>query len=235
MNMGSKHLFVKRTPLSHRLLKWGAPILLLLILWPAIQSNVHEAIEAWTDPVKSPGTLLVTPNSPPLSAEAQTTAKAAPSTTLQTSTTTEATSTSQSTDVGIVNANPAELASPTSATLTPAIDAQSEAALLSAIQQWSQAWKTRNLPAYLALYSPNFVPPQGISRQLWADTRKARVASKQNIELSLQNLSVQMQGNTATVKFTQVYADERFRITDRKTMVWERAEGRWLIQSETTN
>jgi ketosteroid isomerase-like protein len=233
--MGSKHLFVKRTPLSHRLLKWGAPVLVLLILWPPMQSNVHEAIEAWTDPVKSPVALLVTPNSPPLSDEAQTAAKAAPSTPLQTSTTTETSSTSQSTDVGIANANPAALASPTSAMLPPSIDPQGEAALRSAIQQWSQAWKTRDLPAYLSLYSPNFVPPQGISRQLWADTRKARIASKQNIELSLQNLSVQMQGNTATVKFTQAYADERFRMIDRKTMVWQLAEGRWLIQSETTD
>lgn len=232
MNMGSKHLFVKRTPLSHRLLKWGTPVLLLLILWPAMQSNLHEAIEAWTDPVKSPGALLVTPNSPYLSAEAQTLAKAAHSTPPETSTTTEATSTSQSTDAGIANANPAAL---TSATLPPSIDPQGEAALRSAIQQWSQAWKTRDLPAYLALYSPNFVPPQGISRQLWADTRKARIASKQNIELSLQNLSVQIQGNTATVKFTQAYADERFRMIDRKTMVWQQADGRWLIQSETTD
>lgn len=208
MTMGSKHLFVKRKPLSHRLLKWGGPLLLLLILWPSMQSNVNEAIETWTAPIEPPGAVVVTPNNP-----------ATPSATTNTT----------------VLTDPAALASPASATLPPKPEPTGEVGLRSALEQWSQAWQTRDLPAYLALYGPDFVPPQGISRQVWADTRKARIASKQKIELSLLNLSVQMQGNTATVKFTQAYADERFRMTDRKTMVWQQADGRWLIQSETTD
>jgi hypothetical protein len=62
-----------------------------------------------------------------------------------------------------------------------------------------------------------------------------RISSKQKIELILKNLTVQMQGNTATVKFTQVYADERVNMANRKTMVWQLTEGRWLIKSETTD
>jgi ketosteroid isomerase-like protein len=222
--MGSKHLFVKRTPLSHRLLKWGVPLLLLLILWPSMRSNVHETFETWTAPIESPGAIVVSPNNPGATAQNLPPAESTIAEDNQAATTNTP-----------AQSNPAALASPASAALLPQPEPKSEAALRSAIQQWSQAWKTRDLPAYLGLYSPNFVPPQGISRQLWADTRKARIASKQNIELSLQNLSVQMQGNTATVKFTQAYADERFRMTDRKTMVWQLTEGRWLIQSETTD
>ena len=42
-------------------------------------------------------------------------------------------------------------------------------------------------------------------------------------------------GIGATVKFTQVYQDERLRRLDQKTMVWQKREGQWLIQSETTD
>jgi ketosteroid isomerase-like protein len=227
MTMGSKHLFVKPKPLSHRLLKWGIPLLLLVILWPSMQTSVHDAIDTWTAPIEPPGAIVVSPNNPSTPAATaqnlppaeRTTAEDNPAAT---------TNTPAQTDT-------AALASAASTALPPKTEPPDEAGLRSALEQWSQAWQTRDLPAYLALYGPDFVPPQGISRQVWADTRKARISSKQKIELSLQNLSVQMQGTTATVKFTQAYADERFRMTDRKTMVWQQADGRWLIQSETTD
>lgn len=229
--MRSKHLFVKRTPLSHRLLKWGIPLLMLLILWQLMQSTVHDAIDTWTAPIEPPGAVVVTPNTKSTTAATAQNAPQAKRTTAE----------DIHSDKKVATTNrpaqtyPTALASPASAAIPPKPEATDEAGLRIALKQWSQAWQTRNLAAYLALYSPDFVPPQGISRQIWANTRTARIASKQKIELSLQNLTVQMKGNTATVKFTQAYADERFRTTDRKTMVWQKADGRWLIQSETTD
>lgn len=117
----------------------------------------------------------------------------------------------------------------------PDLEPTSETTLRNAVEAWRKAWQTRDLPAYLDLYGANFVPPLGANRQAWEDTRRARIGSKQKIELSLKNLTLQMQGNTATVKFTQVYADERVSMANRKTLVWQLAEGRWLIQSETTD
>jgi ketosteroid isomerase-like protein len=124
---------------------------------------------------------------------------------------------------------------PTTPVEPPDLEPQGETAVRNALETWRKAWQTRDLTAYLGLYGPNFAPPQGASRLVWADTRRTRISSKQKIELSLKNLTVQMQGNKATVKFTQVYADERVSIANRKTMVWQQADGRWLIQSETTD
>lgn len=232
LTMSSKYLFVKRTSLGRRLLMGGALLALILILWPSVKSSVNDAGDFWSAPVEPPGTVIVTQNTAlSLSAgqpkgsdsnraqavaTANTVANSGAGTSITTTTTT----------------HQAPLATFARA-VTP--EPQSEAALRRAIKQWRDAWTMRDLPTYLAFYSPNFEPPQGISRQAWADYRTARISSKQKIWLDFQNLTLQIKDSTATVRFTQVYADERFRAADRKTMVWQKRDGRWLIQRETTD
>jgi ketosteroid isomerase-like protein len=249
--MGSKHLFVKRTPLSHRLLKWGAPVLVLLAMWIFMTSRLMDDIHTWLNPAQPAGTVTITQSvKPAFPVAEQTTDTSA----LFTNASSEATSggtgqgnSSNSPDdtdnttsvtttvIGQTPPSAAAQAKPTTPVAPTDVEPQSETALRNAVETWRKAWQTRDLPAYLGLYGPNFAPPQGASRQVWADTRMTRISSKQKIELSLKNLTVQMQGNTATVKYTQVYADERVNMANRKTMVWQLTEGRWLIKSETTD
>lgn len=240
MTMVSKHLFVKRKKLSYRLLKWCAPILLLLIMWPAVMSNVQEFIDILTSPVGSHGSVG-------FNADEQTTQ----ATSLQTGSPTENASAlvrriesvslieaNTANDIANAEVKPDQLAStiPSNHALaTHGLANDGEEALRSTIIKWQKAWQTRDLHTYLSLYGPNFEPPQGLSRELWADTRKARIGSKQYIQLSLHNLSLEMHGKTATVKFNQVYVDERYRMNDRKTMVWQEEAGRWSIQREITD
>ncbi len=110
-----------------------------------------------------------------------------------------------------------------------------ESALRQAITRWSQTWSERDVPAYLSLYSQDFVPPKSLSRERWAQLRGERISGKEKITLSVQNLKLQINGSKAVVKFTQVYTDERLRKLDHKTMVWRKNDGQWLIQSETTD
>ena len=120
---------------------------------------------------------------------------------------------------------------------TPDKDTQpvdENAALNEALNQWRQAWSTQNVPGYLSHYGPDFLPPKGLSRTNWEASRKERISSKAKIDIAIQNLQLQINDNLATAKFTQTYSDERLRVTDRKTLVWQKLNGRWLIQSETS-
>lgn len=127
---------------------------------------------------------------------------------------------------------------PTStATLQPSAQAQAkgdEAALRQAIQQWSRAWSGQAMAAYLAMYASDFETPKGLSRESWIKQRTQRITSKKSIRHDIQNLTVQINANLATVRFTQIYQDERLRESDRKTMQWVWRDGRWQITRETT-
>jgi murein L,D-transpeptidase YafK len=102
------------------------------------------------------------------------------------------------------------------------------------MNQWRQAWSAKNVSSYLSFYGPTFVPPKGMSRKTWEALRKERISSKEKIDIAIQNLQLQINGNKATAKFTQIYSDERLRMTDRKTLVWQKLHGSWLIELETT-
>jgi hypothetical protein len=141
-------------------------------------------------------------------------------------------------------ANGASEASQRQATPAPAITATreqppqasgTEAALRQAIQQWSQTWSAQNMASYLGMYASDFVPPKGLSRTAWVQQRTQRITSKKSIGHETQNLTLQIQGNQATVRFTQIYQDERLRAIDRKTMDWVWRNGQWRITRETTD
>lgn len=217
--MSTKHLFVKRSPsLRRRLLTWGMPLLLLILIWPNPKSSKNEPGRTlWSEPVEPPGAVVVTLDT--VSVQSQ------PSST---------------------NANRGQSQSPASiADNKPTVQAQrvpdespppinENASLLDAMNQWRQAWSAKNVPSYLSFYSPTFVPPKGQSRQTWEASRNKRISSKEKIDITIQNLQLQINANKATAKFTQIYSDERLRMTDRKTLVWQKLNGRWLIELETT-
>ncbi len=211
--MSSKHLFVKpHIPLRRRLLMWGVPLLLLGLIWIGLKStNTDVSNNIWTAPVEPTGTVVVTRNTVPVPLQ--------PSPTPQTqSQTTVADNTSK------------QQVKPTP---EPAVTVNENAALNEAMNGWRQAWSNKNVVTYLSFYGPDFVPPNGMSRQAWEASRRERISGKEKIDIAIQNLRIQINNNTATAKFTQVYTDERLRLTDRKTLVWQKLSGRWLIQRET--
>jgi hypothetical protein len=217
--MRSKNLFVKRVPLSRRLLFWGSPVLLLFILWPSEEKPNMAYGNFWAAPIEPPGAIWVTPNT-----QAKPLADTPSSLVVKVSEAPAATVPKPAaSDVS---------AEPVAPVVTTEVTRQ--AALLLALEQWRSAWETQNLPLYLASYGANFETPQNQSRQAWANARTARIKSKQKISLTLKDLNVQLQDRMAVVTFTQLYVDERLRLTDRKTLVWQEMAGRWVIQRETT-
>jgi IMP dehydrogenase len=52
-----------------------------------------------------------------------------------------------------------------------------------------------------------------MSRKTWEALRKERISSKEKIDIAIQNLQLQINGNKDTANFTQIYSDERLRMT----------------------
>lgn len=103
-----------------------------------------------------------------------------------------------------------------------------------AVRTWASVWSARNVEAYLAAYSPDFVPASGLGRDQWMQQRRERIGKARNPQVSLDRMVISTQGpDTARVQFQQRYQASGMDETISKTLVLVRApDGRWLIRSE---
>lgn len=107
-----------------------------------------------------------------------------------------------------------------------------DAAVRAALAQWAAAWAARNVEAYLGHYADDFQPPDGKTREAWQAQRRARIGAAKEIEVSLSDVAVTIEGERAVVEFTQNYRSDSYRSTDRKRAVMARRDGRWRIVEE---
>lgn len=243
--MGSKYLFVRRTPLHRRLLVWSLTAVVLAVVlsfmnkvdtknW-GLASVPAESAASRVDGVEGTrhGNHASDELAPVNSPSTEVASKPEPGTLLASGSNNDP-GPSVAAGTGTENAVSAAASGHQSDALAKdaALD---EAGLRQALKLWSDAWRARDLKTYLSMYDDNFLPSNGLGRQAWAETRSVRISAKEKIDLSLQNLRLQITGNKATVKFTQVYSDERLSMTDNKTMLWQKRHDRWLIQREITD
>lgn len=112
-------------------------------------------------------------------------------------------------------------------------DAQREA-VLAIVRQWAKAWSARDVKAYLSFYGNTFDTPRGMSRKDWEAERRARIAGKGRISVTVASPQVTIKGNTATVNFRQSYESDRLKANSRKTLVLAKQGNRWQIVQEQT-
>tara|TARA_R110001599_G_scaffold64023_4_gene179677 strand:+ start:376814 stop:378724 length:1911 start_codon:yes stop_codon:yes gene_type:complete len=142
--------------------------------------------------------------------------------------------------------------SPLARTLTPATSAGSNApamtnvpevgivanvprkALAEAQMRWSNAWKRRDVSAYLQSYSKDFKPENGLSHDAWMAQRTAALENKTKIELSMTEVQMDFKGKTsASTNFVQKYSSDSYKDVVQKRLEWVYVDGRWLIIRET--
>ncbi len=111
-------------------------------------------------------------------------------------------------------------------------DADSRAAIDTAVQQWAQAWSSKNLPGYFAAYAPNFQPEKGLSLAAWKEQRRRLIGDKKDISVVVKNLAVKVDGNTATARFRQIYSSGDIHFDGPKTLRFQHENGKWLIVRE---
>jgi tetratricopeptide (TPR) repeat protein len=102
----------------------------------------------------------------------------------------------------------------------------------AAVTAWMSAWSARNVPAYLASYTPDFLPPSGGSRKAWEADRKEKILGKSKISVKMSDLVVTGEGSQAIAKFRQIYRADTLLSSTRKTLHLVKRDGRWLISKE---
>lgn len=107
--------------------------------------------------------------------------------------------------------------------------------ILAAVNNWAKAWSTQDVKGYLAHYSSDFQTPRGMSRKSWEEERQSRIAGKGRISVKIEQPSITVQGNSATVKFRQVYVSDRLTANSRKVLVLVKQGGKWQIKQEKTS
>ena len=98
---------------------------------------------------------------------------------------------------------------------------------------WAAAWARKDVTAYLSHYARDFKTPGGMSRAEWEEERRGRIKKPAPIEVSLDDVRVSVQGDTATVRFRQRYKSGSFKATTGKTLGMVQRDGQWLIQQES--
>lgn len=103
--------------------------------------------------------------------------------------------------------------------------------VLAAISTWSRAWAGKDMDGYLSAYAPGF---KGASKSpaAWAAERKVRIMGKSSIQHTVEQPTVEVQGDTATAKFRQIYVGGAVQSDGMKTLSLRKYAGKWQITNE---
>jgi tetratricopeptide (TPR) repeat protein len=112
-----------------------------------------------------------------------------------------------------------------------AVDAEQQQ-VLAAVNGWAKAWSARDVKGYLNAYSGDFDLPAGQSRKAWTDERRARIEDKAHINVRIEAPQVSLNGDTAIVRFRQIYDSDRVKANSKKTLVLTKQGGKWRIKQE---
>ena len=101
------------------------------------------------------------------------------------------------------------------------------------VDDWAAAWARKDVKAYLAHYAGDFEVPGGKPRSAWEAERRARIDKPGTIEVRVDNIRIQADGeDRATVNFQQYYRAPGLKSSAPKTLVLVRRDGRWQIARE---
>lgn len=109
---------------------------------------------------------------------------------------------------------------------------QDKTAVLAVVNNWAKAWSDMDVKNYLGHYASDFQTPKGESRKDWADERRARIEEKGHISVKVDSPQVSIKGNTATVRFRQIYNSNRLTVNSRKTLILNKQGSKWQIKQE---
>lgn len=104
--------------------------------------------------------------------------------------------------------------------------------VLKSVENWAKAWSGKDTSGYLAHYAKDFQTPKGESRKAWADERRSRIEGKGRISVKVESPKISIDGNTATVKFRQIYTSDQLTANSRKTLQMIKQDGKWQIKQE---
>lgn len=116
------------------------------------------------------------------------------------------------------------------AAASPSADANGE--ITRAVELWAAAWSRKDIKAYLAAYARDFKTPAGESRSQWDAEREKRINKPGAVQVSIENLRINVDGDSATAKFRQHYKSATLKTSSNKVLQLGKRDGKWLILQE---
>ena len=106
-------------------------------------------------------------------------------------------------------------------------------AIEKTVEDWANAWSSKNVKKYLSHYAGDFKTPNGESRASWAEMRRDRISKPKHIEVGISRMKVKITDDThATVRFHQDYRASNFKASGGKTLLMVKSGNSWRIQEE---
>ena len=116
--------------------------------------------------------------------------------------------------------------------LAVSADVDDAAAINDMLSNWAAAWSSKDADGYLGFYADTFEHGKK-SREAWEKQRRARLADKETISVSVTDVQIDVQSEAlASVKFKQDYSSNRYNDSGTKVLTLSKASGTWKIQSE---
>lgn len=110
----------------------------------------------------------------------------------------------------------------------------SRSEVVEMLTAWTRSWSEQRVDDYLELYSTDFEPPTGLTRERWASTRRQRLQRPKRIQVSFDDLEIRDLGaGRVLTTFVQSYASDTFSDMARKTLELVRENGGWRIARES--
>lgn len=101
------------------------------------------------------------------------------------------------------------------------------------VWSWHSAWSKQDFKGYIETYSPEYAPP-GISREQWANQRQLMIENKKFINIKIQDMSANLNGNLLTATFRMDYLSDSYMSSSEKALTFRQENGKWLIVKEVT-
>jgi tetratricopeptide (TPR) repeat protein len=130
----------------------------------------------------------------------------------------------------------AAAAAPRPAASAPAGPDPAAAEVEAAVRAWARAWSRRDGARYVAAYADDYRGGTDTA-PIWRELAQKRLRERSSIRVELSQLAVEVDGNTARARFEQTYESDQpgSRMRTRKTLVFQKTNGRWLIHEERRN
>lgn len=110
-----------------------------------------------------------------------------------------------------------------------------EAEVLRQANGWADAWSRRDYDAYIAFYSPTFIPDGGMAREDWELLRQARLSKPKSVSIELIDIRVRRDNDKRVLlEFHQHYTSNVYRDTTDKVLEFIKVGDKWLIQRESS-
>ncbi|MCG2576344.1 nuclear transport factor 2 family protein [Dechloromonas sp. XY25] len=125
-------------------------------------------------------------------------------------------------------------ANPTQVRAEPAVVVADEMQIENMLESWLQAWRDRDIAAYLGAYGSDFMPADGSSHSSWVAARTKKLTGTAAIDVQIRDVTITRKTpDLFKVSFRQDYAAGSYREAGRaKTLLVSRTDGGWKIARE---